>query len=182
MYIHISRSCVKGFHDLQFHALAPGKADEALQHIGEHHGADVAQKFQMALKRAIGRGSNRASGKGDIPTCPGQPDGAACCWSTAVLRQPARITLGRDVTHCVFCSDDTLTRIMECQGGFQLTKTLQRMKAMDAGLFAEAMQNLAFRRGDVFAADFEMRVDRTCHRHFQKANPTAALDDQWQQL
>eukprot|EP00971_Amphidinium_carterae_P303328 6027285-Amphidinium_carterae.7 len=73
--------------------------------------------------------------------CPGV-DGTACIFSTTNLRSLQEITPRRGQTHCMFCSNAHLDKLLDQNGGFQITKTLKAMKQLNEEMFQECIENL----------------------------------------
>ena len=114
--------------------------------------------------------------------CPGR-DSAACSWSTSQLEQPARTQPARGLTHCLFCGDAQLDKILAQHNGFQLTKTLKALRELDDAKYEAALENLKSRRGEAFAADFGSRVDLTIYRAVERQRaPRKSVPERWSDL
>ena len=100
--------------------------------------------------------ANQARAPRPNERCPGR-DNEACAWSTSQLNGPASITPRRGQSRCVFCSDEQLDKVLEQQrSGFQLTKTLTGLRELSDAKYEDALANLARRKGEAFAVDFEL--------------------------
>ena len=91
--------------------------------------------------------------------CPGQEQ-AACIFSTRMPGHPAHLHPGRGQTHCMFCHDDELARIIATKDGSQLTKTLLKLQALAPRSYGAALVRLQEMRGQDFVNNYADRVRR----------------------
>ena len=110
--------------------------------------------------------------------CPGVAD-RACVFSTSVAGAPAMIHSARGQTHCIFCSNEQLTKVLAHQAGAQVTKTLSALAKLSEEQFELALANLATRRGEKFADGFKARVMRTEKRAAARRAPKLSIQEQW---
>eukprot|EP00971_Amphidinium_carterae_P130375 2582834-Amphidinium_carterae.5 len=111
--------------------------------------------------------------------CPGNGD-RPCTYSSANLDEPALIQSSRGQTHCCFCGDEQLKKILAQQKGMQLTKTLGSIKKMSDGKYQDCLNNLRNRRGHDFTEDFHSRVVAALKKsNFKKSNPKKSVAEQW---
>ena len=129
----------------------------------------------------VGQAPRRVRRQYPGESCPGR-DGAPCSWSSAVLGAPAGVHASRGQTHCVFCSDAQLDKILEQQSGFQLTKTLRALRELEEMKYEAALENLKARRGEALAADFSGRVDLAIFRAVLPRAPRKSVPEHWREL
>ena len=106
--------------------------------------------------------------------CPGH-DGRRCIFSTVSLGAPSPIHPHRGQRGCLFCSDEHLDKLLACNHGYQVTKTLKDMKRLDEEQYQKCLCNLQRRKGDDFVRDFDGRVARAEKR----VAPKLTTGGQW---
>ena len=104
-------------------------------------------------------------------------------WSSVSRGEPAEITPTRGQTHCAFCSDSHLEKILAQQNGFQLTKILKALRELNDAKYEAALENLKERKGEAFAADFGGRVDFAIYRAVERQRaPRRTAPERWREL
>ncbi|MCR9130909.1 MAG: hypothetical protein NXI12_15495 [Alphaproteobacteria bacterium] len=69
------------------------------------------------------------------------------------------------------------------RSGFQLTKTLVNLRELSEAKYEDALNNLAGRKGEAFAADFGSRVDLAVYRAVERQRaPRKTATERWSDL